>query len=115
MKTIRLNERQLRKIISEAVKKTLKEEMVWPFKDDEIWAQIEKEGGMSWSDGNGLELRIEEGTDRNGSTIYCVFDENGELEGYSIYLHKAQRYLHDAVARLLDGEKGSVETPEEDY
>ena len=113
MGTIKINESQLHRIITEAIKRTLNEEMEWPFReDDEIWAQISKEGGMSWSDGNGTELKIEKETGKNGIPIYVVYDENGELEGYSKFLHKAQKYLHDAVVRVLDSPE---EPTEEEY
>jgi len=106
-KTIRLNENQLRKIISEAVKKALSEEPENRFKDDdEIWAQIEKEGGKSWTDeDSGLHLYIDETERHDGLKIYVVRDDEGGVFGYSQYLHKAQRSLYNAAVRLLVWER----------
>lgn len=107
MKTIRLNERRLRNIIKEAVKKTLNEEMGWPFRDDdEIWVQIAKEGGKSWTDEeNNIHLYIEEEEKPSGQKIYVVRDEEDGVIAYSQYLHKAQRSLHDAVVDRIELER----------
>ena len=123
-KVVRLNEWQLRKIIKSTIKKAINEStigkegfgdtynaadaMEWPFESgNDVWEEIAKEGGMSWSDGN-VEFKIvKEGN------VYRVYGENGELIGHSMHLHKAQKGLYNAVVDYLEGQ--TDDTEEEEY
>lgn len=112
-KIVRINEGQLRDMIKSAVRKTLSElhnpgmdgddynaveTMDWPFeKGNDVWEEIAKEGGMSWTDGD-THFKIVKNGDK-----YLVYDENDELMGSSAYLHKAQKYLYMAVVDYLEG------------
>lgn len=100
--TIKLNENQLKNIIKESVKKVLKES----WQDDEIYAEIEKEGGMSWTDKeSGRHIYIEEYEKPNGMKVYLVCDEDGGIFAQSQYLHKAQRSLYNAAVKIQDFER----------
>lgn len=124
-RVIKINEEQLRKLIGVTVKKVINETILnpqdsgpddynaaptmdWPFeKDNEIWQEIAKEGGMSWTDGN-VEFKIVKEPDGG----YVVYDENGELSAASMYLHKAQKGLYAAVVNYLEREGSEPEDEE---
>ena len=94
---VKLNEGQLKKLIKESVKKVLME--TW--RDSEIYAEIQEEGGMSWTDKeSGHHIYIEEYEKPNGEKIYYVNDGDGGHWAKSKYLHKAQRALYDTAVRI---------------
>ena len=113
-KVVKLNEEHIRKIIKEVVKKSLNEEMMdYEFpgcENDEIWCQIAKEGGLSYTNKErDIYFYIEEYPANNGDGyVYYVHDghdknENHWIEGTG-FLHKAQRTLYQLAGMALDGD-----------
>jgi len=72
--------------------------------EDEVRAQIEREGGMSWTDEDlGLKFYIKERkSSKDGQPVYVVYDKDNNMVAASRYLEKAQRSLYNNVVVALE-------------